>query len=390
VVCALSDTLAPMLVGRALQGLAMGFIPVAIALVREVVPPGMAASATAAVSATMGVGAAIGLPLSAWIVESGDWHTLFWVGVGLSAVVLLLVVVVVPHVHDAQPGSLDIVGTIGLTVGLVTLLVGLTKANEWGWGDVRTLGAIGGGLAVLVLWGLVELFVVPDPLVDLRTTARPAVLLTNLAALAIGFGMMAQSIVMPRLLEMPEATGYGLGQSMLEAGLWMAPGGLMMMVFAPISARLIGGAGAKLTLMLGGTVLGAGYLVAFFLMDSPLQILVASCVITAGVGIGYAAMPTLILNAVPLREAGAAVGLNSLMRSVGTTAASAAMVTMLTSDTMDRAGLVPTRDAFQLCFVAGTLAAFVGVLLVALLPRAVRSAPAAAAVEDHELVSAAQ
>jgi MFS family permease len=88
VVCALSDSLAPMLVGRALQGLAMGYIPVGIALLRQVVPPRLAGSAIAAMSATLGVGGAIGLPLSAWIVQVGDWHVLFWVAAGLGAAVL--------------------------------------------------------------------------------------------------------------------------------------------------------------------------------------------------------------------------------------------------------------------------------------------------------------
>ncbi len=81
-ICAFSDSLAPMLVGRAMQGLAMGFIPVGIAFIREITPPEMAATSIAAMSATLGVGGAIGLPLSAWIVEVGDWHALFWVAAG--------------------------------------------------------------------------------------------------------------------------------------------------------------------------------------------------------------------------------------------------------------------------------------------------------------------
>lgn len=369
VVSALSSSLAPMLTGRALQGLAMGFIPVGISLMREITPPHLTATAVAAMSATLGVGGAIGLPLSAWIVDAGDWHVLFWVAAGLAAVILVLTWVLVPHVHDAQPGRLDVVGAVGLAAGLVALLVGISKATAWGWGDPRTLAAIAVGVVVLLLWGRYELGQ-DDPLVDLRTTAQKPVLLTNVAAVAIGFGMMAQSIVVPQLLQMPEATGFGLGQSILAAGLWMAPAGLMMMLFAPVSSRLIGSLGARTTLMVGGTVLGVGYLVAFFLMDAPWQLLVASCVASAGVGIGYAAMPTLILDAVPMREAASAVGVNALMRSVGTTLASAIMATLLTSNTMSLGPLaVPTKGAFQLCFVVGALAAFVGVAIASTIPR---------------------
>ncbi|WP_435747988.1 MFS transporter [Nocardioides sp. SYSU DS0663] len=376
VVCALSDTLAPMLVGRALQGLAMGFIPVGISLMREIVPPAMAGTSVAAMSATLGVGGAIGLPLSAWIAQVGDWHALFWVAAGLAVLVTALSWFAVPHVHDAQPGRLDVVGGVGLALGLVGLLVGISKAPAWGWGDPRTIGAIVAGLLVLAVWGLYELRQA-DPLVDLRATADLPVLMTNVAAVAVGFGMMAQSIVVPQLLQLPEITGYGLGQSLLAAGLWMAPAGLAMMVFAPVSGRLMGTIGARITLMLGAGVMGVGYLAALVLMDAPWQLLVASCISTAGVGIGYAAMPTLILDAVPAREAGSAVGVNALMRSVGTTLAAAVMGTLLTSRTQDLGGLaIPTEGAFQLCFLVGAGAAFLGVVIAAAIPRRTAATPA--------------
>ena len=369
VVCALSDSLAPVLVGRAMQGMAMGFIPVGIALMREVTPPEITSTAIAAMSATLGVGGAIGLPLSAWIADSYDWHALFWISAGLAVVILVATLTLVPHVRDANPGRLDVVGAAGLALGLVAFLVGISKATEWGWGDARTLGLIGGGIVVLVLWGVFELRQ-SDPLVDLRTTAQLPVLLTNLAAVAIGFGMMAQSIVVPQLLQLPKATGYGLGQSILAAGLWMAPAGLMMMLFAPLSSALMRRSGAKRTLMIGATVLGAGYLVAFALMDAPWQLLVASCVASAGVGIGYAAMPTLILDAVPARVSASAVGLNALMRSGGTTLAAAVMGTVLAGSSTRVGGFeIPQQGAFQLCFVIGAAAAFLGVAITAMMPR---------------------
>ncbi|KAA1422001.1 MFS transporter [Nocardioides humilatus] len=386
IVCALSGPLVPMLVGRTLQGLAMGFIPVAISLMREIVPPKMAATAMAAMSATLGVGGAIGLPLAAWIADSGHWHLLFWIAAGLAGIVVAAVALAVPHLHDAHPSRFDVIGALGLALGLVSFLVGVSKASTWGWGDGRTWGAIVVGILVLLAWGAYELGV-DQPMVDLRTSAQRPVLLTNLAAVAIGFGMMAQSIVVPQLLQAPVASGYGLGQTMLEAGLWMAPGGLMMMLLSPVSGSMIGRVGAKVTLIVGGIVLGGGYLVAVLLMGSPWQLMIAAAIAAAGVGIGYAAMPTLILDAAPPREAAAAVGLNSLMRSVGTTTAAAVMATVLTSNTKAVGGFaLPSEHAFELCFVIGAVAAFVGVAIAAAIPRVSRPSVDLAGQGDGEAV----
>lgn len=361
-VCALAGSLVPMLVGRVLQGMAMGFIPVAISLVREVTPPHLTSTAIAALSATLGVGGAIGLPLSAWVAQNFDWHMLFWLSLVLAVLVLVATALLVPNVRDEHPASIDVVGIVGLAVGLVAALVGISKGSDWGWATAHTWAFVGGGVVVLLLWGAYELRH-RDPLVDLRTTARRPVLLTNLAAILIGFGMMAQSIVVPQLLEMPEATGHGLGQSLLQAGLWMAPGGLMMMLLAPVSSKLIGTVGARITLALGATVLSAGYVVALFMMSAPWQLLVAMCISCAGVGIGYAAMPTLILENVPADESGSAVGINTLMRSIGTTISGAVMAGVLTSKTITLAPntpAIPSEDAFRLCFLIGAVAALVG------------------------------
>jgi MFS family permease len=388
--CAMSSTLLPMLAGRAMQGLAMGFIPVGISLMREVTPPKMTSTAIASMSATLGVGGAIGLPLSAWVADAFSWHALFWMSAGLALLVAIAVATLVPHVKDAVGGRLDVIGAIGLSLGLILTLIAVSKGNSWGWDQPRTLGTLGGGVVVLLLWGWFELRV-DQPLADLRVTAQLPVLLTNLAAVAIGFGMMAQAIVVPQLLQLPKATGYGIGLTVLQAGLLMAPGGLMMLLFAPVSSRLIQNAGAKRTLVIGATVLGSGYVVAAFLMHTPVELLIASCIASAGVGIGYAAMPTLIMASVPLTEAGSAVGINGLMRSIGTTVASAVMAALLTSSTTDFGGFqLPTESAFRVCFIVGAGAAFLGALIAAAVPLTRRAAGQAEAVAADPAAAPAQ
>ena len=390
--CALGTGLAPFLVGRALQGVAMGYIPVAISAVRSLAPAEKQGTAVATVSATLGVGGALGLPLSAWIAEHFDWHALFYVSSALAIVVLVLTALVVPTVADTQPARIDLVGVALMGVGLVSFLVGISKGSTWGWDSSTTWGAILGGLVVLVLFGLFELRH-HDPLVDLRTMGRRPILFTNLAAILIGFGMMASSIVVPQLLQMDERTGYGLGQTILHAGLWMFPGGMMMLLFAPLSAKLMTAIGARLTLAIGALVIAVGYAFGAFMMDEPWKLMISVIISSAGVGIGYAAFPTLILDNVPVSEAGSSVGVNSLMRSMGTTIAGAVMAAVLTSMTMDLGGFViPTEDAFRTCFFVGAGAALAGALVALLIPargKQAGSSPATpAATREPEAVNA--
>jgi len=68
----------------------------------------------------------------------------------------------------------------------------------------------------------------------------------------------AMSLVLPQVMELPKATGYGLGQSMVVAGLLVAPLGLTMMVTAPIYARLSAKYGPKVTLILGMLIIAIG------------------------------------------------------------------------------------------------------------------------------------
>lgn len=354
------------IVGRVLQGFAMGYIPVAISMVREVTPHRLVNSATAAISATLGVGGALGLPLAAWMVQQFSWNMLFWLAAVLALCMVVFSAALLPNIAAAPSGRFDIVGSLGLAAGLVGLLVGITKGNEWGWAAPGTLSLIVGGVLILVVWGVFELRH-KAPLVDLRTTARLPILFTNLAALLVGFGMMAQTIVVPQLLQIPESTGFGLGQTMLQTGMWMAPAGLMMLLFSPISGSMLTRFGGRTTLVVGALVIACGYLVGAFFSSAPWQLMVANCVASAGVGIAYAAMPTLILSNVPRSEAASSVGVNALMRSMGSAVAGAVMAIVLTSNLGPDGTTV--QWGFQLCFFIGAGAALAGAALTLCVPR---------------------
>ncbi|MFJ6215798.1 MFS transporter [Streptomyces sp. NPDC092296] len=379
VLCALGSGLLPMVVGRALQGSAMGVIPLGISIMRDELPAERLGSAMALMSSSLGVGGALGLPAAATIVQHADWHVLFWVCAGLGLAVSLLVLRLVPESPDRSGGHFDLVGAVGLSVGLVCLLLAISKGGDWGWGSGSVLGLLAAAVVLLLVWGGWELRTA-QPLVDLRTTARRQVLLTNLASVLVGFAMYAQALIMPQLLQLPKATGYGLGLSMVTAGLLMAPSGLVMMLISPFSARISAARGPKVSLLLGIVVITAGYFLGLGLLHAAWQILLVSCVIGAGIALAYSAIPALIMGAVPHTETAAANGLNTLMRSIGTSTSSAVVGVVLARMTQPLGPVqVPSLDGFRTSFLLAAAGGVLALALTAFVPGRRPAAPAPAA-----------
>ncbi|MDD7833908.1 MFS transporter [Paenarthrobacter sp. AB444] len=390
IICALSLGTVPLIIGRGLQGTGMGVIPLGISILRDTVPKERLGSAIALVSATLGVGGALGLPISALVTEHFDWHALFWLAACLGLVSLVLYFLVVPARSTKTHGRFDYVGAAGLALGLTGLLLAVSRGNEWGWTSASTLTWLGVGVITLLLWGWYELRQ-QNPLIDMRVSARGAVLMTNLASIAMGFALFSSSIVFPQLLELPESTG-GLGLSLLNASLILMPSGLAMLAMSPVAGRIERLIGPKPLLTAGAVIIAAAYLAAVLLDMNMWLVLVINTVIGVGIGLGYAAMPTLIMQAVPAHETGAANGLNTLMRALGTSVAAAVIAAVLANSAVaTAAGPIPTKAGFDLALMFGLAAAVLCAVIATLIPRPKRAIDNENALpetmaEEHELL----
>ena len=369
VLAALSTSVTPMIVARVLQGMAAGVIPLGISILRDVMPTHRLGSGIALVSATLGVGGALGLPVSAFVAERFDWHALFWLAAGIALAAFVLYALLVPASELRSPGRVDVVGTIGLAIGLVSLLIAISRGGEWGWGATRTLVLLLGGLVVLLVWGAYELRQ-REPLVDLRVSVRAPVLLTNLASVAMGFALFASNVVFPQLLQLPEASGIGLGLTLLTASLVLAPSGLAMMAMSPVAGRIERVWGPKWLLLGGSAVIAISYGGALLFHAAAWQLLILNVVLGIGIGLGYASMPALIMRAVPANESGAANGLNTLMRSLGTSLAAAIVGSLLAQSTMTVGGVTgPSESAFLTALAFGLGASLLCLFIAAFIPR---------------------
>ena len=148
----------------------------------------------------------------------------------------------------------------------------------------------------------------------------------------------------------------------------MLPSGIAMLLLAPISAKISDRIGAPRALAIGGIIVAGGWLMRIVMTDSLWQIILGTTIVGAGTGIGYATMPTIINSHTPNSELAAANGLNSLVRSVGSSLASALGGSLLAASTMSLGGHdIPTldgyRELFALCAGAAILAALIALAI---------------------------
>lgn len=368
VIAALSPGIIGVIVGRTLQGAIVGVVPLGISILRDVLHGNRVDSAIALISATLGVGGALGLPISAIITERSDWHFLFLAAAALGVIGFALVLWIVPVSVLRTAGRFDYVGAAGLAVGLIGILLAVSRGNSWGWASPVTLATGLGGLLVLLVWGWYELRIA-EPLLDLRVAARRPVLLTNIASVAMGFSLFSSNVAYPQMLELPVATGAGFGLSLLAASFIVMPSGIVMMLLSPVAGGLARRTGPKLLLILGSAALLSAYSFTLLFSSEVWHILVANILIGVGIGFGYASMPMLIMRSVPQSETGASNGLNALCRSLGTSVAAAVVGAVLASFSADFEGMpVPTPTAFTLSFVLGGAAAIVALGVAVFIP----------------------
>ncbi|GGJ29786.1 MFS transporter [Streptomyces brasiliensis] len=357
VMCALTSDIGLLIAARALQGAAASVVPLSISILRDELPPERRGSAVALMSSTVGIGAALGLPLAALVVQYADWHTMFWLTSALGALGVAAVSWAVKESPVREPGRFDVLGTLGLAVGLTCLLLGVSQGGQWGWGSPPVLGLFLGAAVVLALWWWQQLRT-GQPLVDLRLVSRPRVGLSHVAALLTGFAFYANSLVTAQLVQAPEATGYGLGLSIVATGLCLLPGGVTMLLISPLSARISTARGPRITLALGAAVIACGYVLRIVDSRDLWMIILGATVVATGTTLAYSALPTLILRAVPAGQTASANGVNVLMRTIGQAVSSAAVATVLVHHSSPLGGVpVPTLHGYLLAFaMAGAVA----------------------------------
>lgn len=341
--CALSPTLWLLVVARLLQAVgAAALTPSSLGLLVSTVPEAKRAGAVRIWAASGAAAAALGPVVGGLLVEA-SWRWVFLINVPIGIAFLVAATRIVPATHpDPDDRPLDLFGAALLTGGIGALSLGLVQGPDWGWTDPRILGAFVGALvAVAGFW--------------LRNTRRPAPLIepallrvrtfawSNATALAFSAAFAAG--LLANILWLQQVWDY----SALRTGLAIAPGPLLVPVFAVVGQRL-SKRYAPGTLAAAGCALWAAGTALILVSVGPdpsyaTQILPGWLI--AGIGVGLA-LPTILSAAtatLPPDRAATGSAVVNMTRQIGSVLGVSLLVAVLTVD--PAAGYDATHSAFR-------------------------------------------
>ncbi|MEU2257660.1 MFS transporter [Nocardia xishanensis] len=341
------------LAGRCLQSTAAGMAIVAYGLIRDLmphkyVPIGLGISATG-----LGFSAAVAPILAGYLVDQHSWRAMFWVLFGFVALMTPLVALVVPESKLRVRGRVDIAGAMLLSGGVAMILLYVSKGNDWGWREPTTLAWLFGGLAALIAFIAVELRS-STPLMDMRLLFSPRVSLVLLTAVfaaslvgvhsyAVAYMVQTppqsavESTIVSRTVErVTQAAGlpvpaelvhvtlspgysYGDGLSLMQFALRIGLAqGLLAMACGVVAGLLARRIGPRIPLIAALTLF-AGTTVALAVLPHTWQVFALTGLGFGGaLGLYYACMPILMVEAVPSEQQGISVGMLGAAQSLST------------------------------------------------------------------------
>jgi EmrB/QacA subfamily drug resistance transporter len=299
---------------RALMGIGGALImPATLSIISNVFTvPAERARAIAVWAGFSAMGIALGPLSGGWLLQHFWWGSVFMVNIPIVLLALVGGRLFVPESKDPSPRGLDLVGALLSIVGLVVLVWGIIEAPGRGWTDGGTLGAFLVAAALLgafVAWELHS----DHPMLDVHFFSNPRFTAASTAVTLVFFALFGSMFLQTQYLQ------FVLGYTALQAGLRVGPVALVLMVAAPVSARLVERVGTKLVVAAGLAIVSVALVVLSFATVTSGYGPVLASMLVMGVGMGMTMAPATesIMGSLPRAKAGVGSAVNDTTRQVG-------------------------------------------------------------------------
>ncbi|XDK88236.1 MFS transporter (plasmid) [Rhodococcus opacus] len=317
-----------LMVGRAMQGVGLGLVPLAIAAARDALPRDKAGPAIALLGVTTAAGLGIGYPLAGLVTEYLGLRATFWFGAAIGAAAFLLAAWLLPSDHERPRRRIDFAGAVLLGVGVTGLLMVCAQGPDWGWTSMRILGTLIAALVALGVWVAWELRA-PTPLVDLRLLRHRSVVAADITVVLVGLGIYPLLSLVVRYVQAPPSGGYGFGSSTVVAGLMLVPYSITSFAASRVTRRLVQRMSLEAIVAANCLVLIAAMVLFLTTRTNLLMLLLTMALAGFGVGCIFAVHPAQIVRGVPVGETGSAASFYQVLRYLGYSIGSALSATLL-------------------------------------------------------------
>jgi predicted MFS family arabinose efflux permease len=362
---ALSGSIAMLNTSRAVQGVGGAILfAVSLALLAHAYPGKRERTGALAVyGATIGASFAVG-PLVGGALTSGiDWQWVFLINIPIGIAALWITLTRVEESRDPQPRRIDLPGQVTLTAGLALLVLGLLRGNEDGWTSTPIVLELGGAVAFLAAFLLIESRV-REPMLPLGLFRKPAFTGAQVAAFAISGSLFAVYIYATLYLQAV------LGLSAVEAGLVLLPGTILNFAVAGATAQILERGVRPGALVAAGLALGSIGMVLMTLADvgsSWTAMLPGLLIGMVGVGLFNPAVIAVALDGVSETQSGLAAGVNDTFRQAGIAVGVASLGALIPSGSALGGDPVAYVDGLHNALFAGAALAAAGAVASALL-----------------------
>jgi len=343
-----------LLAARAMQGASFCLFPLSVGILRSHLPMSWLSMGMSCLTGAISVGAGIGLVLTGLLTHGDrDYRNIFWFTLVLAVVLFVLALLVVPPEPARSAGRVDWVGGVLLGAGLILLLLAMTQGNAWGWTSPATLGCGAAGLLTLATWQQVERRVA-EPLVPVAMLRDRTLASANVLAFMIGFGTFLVFLAVTALVQVPARDGHGFSASVLETSLvYLLPAACIGIVASPLGGVWVTRFGGRATLVVASVLCLVGYVQLLFWHGEPWLVILGALVTNAAFGIGFAAVPAVVVAVVAPHETALANAMASISRSTGAALGSALVVALIATHAM--ADGHPDESVFTIAFAIGAV-----------------------------------
>ena len=256
-----------------------------------------------------------------------DWRLVFWVNVPVGVFGTLWAYLRLKEMGERHPARMDWWGNVTFALGLGAVLVGVTvgiqpyHGQAMGWTSPEVIGLLGGGVALLVVFCLIERSIA-DPMFQLSLFRIRAFTAGSIAGLLMAIARGGQQFMLIIWLQgiwLP-LHGYDFSQTPLWAGIFLLPLTAGFIASGPVAGILSDRFGSRGIATAGALVSAVSFIGLILVPVSFSYWAFAVIIAINGIGSGMFGAPnsSSIMGSVPARYRGAASGMRSTFQNSGT------------------------------------------------------------------------